>query len=1167
MPIQPFDRTFQFSDVNPTAPDDDLAGLAGLPRPDVRRTPELEVMRVRLADSLFGVSLATPRIGRFRVIGVLGRGGMGEVYAAHDDELERQVAVKVLRASREDGPLARARMTREALALARLSHPNVVQIHEVGEHDGAVYVAMECIDGMSLGEWLRALPTGPRRWEAVLAVFVAAGRGLQAAHEAGLVHRDFKPANVLVGVDGRARVLDFGLARASADAEEPPTHMSEETDGLAGLTATGALLGTPVYMAPELFRGGVASPASDQYAFCVALYEGLYGQWPHPGESLGELVAAKTSGATPAPSDRRGVPGWLHAAVVRGLQVAPASRWPSMAALLRELGRDRRAAARRTVLRLAGAALVGVAGFAGVQAWQAAQEAERADHAELLAELRAAESERAQFERATIAAAEQAAEVLRLSSTPGRERDALVRGVQLAAPHGPDFAGAPAMVFDGLTAALPALIPYATLDGRRGAVRVAFSPDGARVSSLHVDGSLRLWDASSGAELWATPALDGHTNASPFSTLAFDRDGARLLTDGAGPRKPSRCTVWNVATGTLARELPNCGSPQFAADDTRVVGRIAPDDDDRGLAAWDLATGAVTWRLNGKDLGDWLLAHDGQTLIVARDDNAIDLLAVADGRRVARLPPVPGARPSRANRLGLSARGDWLAVAEGEGELRLWDLGARRLMRSLGPVRGTPRFLRDDTRLLVDGDRRRFLDATTGELLALWAEPSLGAVELAGGTVVSRFNDELLLRNDDGGHLVTRTRGHRGFIRDAAASPDGARFATASEDGTVRLWQTGDPRVLRRRQPPRGERVLAFDDEFLATIDEAGVTRIRTDGDAPVATVPAFAGIFGVPRVVRTAAGFLVWPVAIRPGGEWSIRLLDPQTGVERFRHAVTGAHDDWLNVVTAHARDADRVAVAAPDGALAVFDTRTGERACTLVGDGPPVTAAALRDDGRLAATIDNQGTVIGWDLGTCRRVFSIATTGPEASAREFRFVGTGSLLVQRGGRVTVYAPDSGAVRLSVEDPCRANFGDADLSPDETRLVTYCYGPGRGWVRDVPSGELVATLEGIDAYGDVEDRFSRAGDRLTVFAADGDVLVWDARSGELLLRVRDLDKSDWHLPRLADDGASLHLHQRDGAVLTLPATRAGTFAAACRALAATDARTGVQGACEGSPG
>ncbi|WP_096332969.1 WD40 repeat domain-containing serine/threonine protein kinase [Nannocystis exedens] len=1162
MPIPPFDRTFQFTDADPTGPD------AGLPRPEVRRTPELEVVRVRLADELFGVSMAPPRIGRFRVLGLLGRGGMGEVYAAHDDELDRQVAVKLLHTSREAGPQARARMTREAQSLARLSHPNVVQIHEVGEHAGQVYVAMEFVDGHDLAHWLAALPAGPRRWEAVLAVFVAAGRGLQAAHEAGLVHRDFKPANVLVGADERARVLDFGLARFFGDPEDDRKNMSESPGDVADLTATGALLGTPAYMAPELFTGGAASPASDQYAFCVALYQGLYGQWPHAGETLADLVAAKSSGVIATPVDRRGVPGWLHAAVVRGLQVAPASRWPSMAALLRELGRDRRAAARRTVLRIAGAALVGLAGFAGVQAWQAAREAERADRAELQAELRAAESERAQFERAAIAAAEQAAEVLRLSSTPGRERDALVRGVQLAAPHKPDFGGAPAMVFDGLAAALPALIPYATLDGGHGAVGVAFSPDGARVASLHVDGSLRLWDASIGAELWATPRVDGDTNASQFSALAFDRAGARLLTDGAGPREPSRCTVWDVATGTLARELPNCGSPRFAADDTRIVGRIAPDDDDRGLAAWDLATGAVAWRLNGKDLGDWLLARDGRTLLVARDDNAIDLLAVADGRRVARLPPVPGARPSRFNRLGLAAGGDRLAVAEAEGELRLWDLDARRLLRSLGPAQGTPRFIRDDTRLVLDGGNQRLYDLGSDQLLALWPEPSLGVVELADDTVVSHFGDELFLRSGDTGRLVTRTRGHRGFIRSAAASPDGTRFATASDDGTVRLWQTGDPRVLRRRQPPRGERVLAFDDAFFATVDAAGVTRIRTDGDAPVATVPAFTGIFGVPRVVRTAAGFLVWPVAIRPRGEWSIRLLDPETGAERFRHVVVGTDDAWLDVVTAHARDADRVAVVQRDGSLAVFDTRTGERACTLVGDGPALTAAALRDDGRLAAAFDLDGNLLGWDLATCGRLFSVPTPGPKEHVREFRFVGTGSLLVQRGGRTAVHDVANGQVELSVEVPCAADhYGDSDLSPDETRLVTWCYGPGRGWIQDVPSGELVATLEGIDAYGDVEDRFSRTGDRLTVFADDGDVLVWNARTGELLLRIRDLDKSDWHLPRLADDGLSVHLHQRNGAVLTLPATRAGTFAAACRALAATDARAEVERACGGASG
>lgn len=487
-------------------------------------------------------------------------------------------------------------------------------------------------------------------------------------------------------------------------------------------------------------------------------------------------------------------------------------------------------------------------------------------------------------------------------------------------------------------------------------------------------------------------------------------------------------------------------------------------------------------------------------------------------------------------------------------------------MRSFEQIEGSPRFFRDDTRLLVHGPDTRLYDLENGKLLALWPELATTTAELDGGVLVSYTSDDLLLRSGDTGRLITRTRGHDGAIRRAVASPDGRRFATAGDDGTVRLWQGGDPRVLRRRQAPPGERVVVFEDEFFATADAAGVTRIRTDGDDPLATVPAFPGIFGQPQVARIPAGFLVWPFAVDAPSEWSIRLLDPSTGVEKFRHVVPRTSDDWLVVEPVFARDADRLAVPQLDGSLVVLDTRSGERVCTLPGDGQPLTDNAMRDDGRLAATLDRHGTAVGWDLTTCRETFRVATAGSEEYAREFRFVGTGSLLVQRGGRTVVHDAGSGAVKLSVEDPCAADhYGDSDLSPDETRLVTWCYGPGRGWIRDVPSGELVATLEGVDAYGDGHDRFSRAGDRLTVFADDGDALVLDGRTGELQVRIRDLDRSDWHSPRLADDGAAVHLHQRSGAVLTLPATRAGAFAAACRALAVTDAYPAVRGPCEGA--
>ncbi|WP_375772610.1 serine/threonine-protein kinase [Archangium gephyra] len=270
-------------------------------------------------------------LSRYVVQERLGSGAMGVVYAAYDPELDRQVALKLLRPEGRHVEELRLRLLREAQALARLSHPHVVAVHDVGMCGDGVFLALELVDGTTLADWLKE----PRPWREVLRVFRDAGRGLAAAHAAGLVHRDFKPANVLVGRDGRARVTDFGLARPATPGGGPPeAPVPLEEDSLELLTRTGALLGTPAYMAPEQLEGHGADASSDQFSFCVALYEALYGVRPFDGVSLRELGRAAREGKVRAPGRDTKVPARVRNAVLRGLRPRPEERFPSMEALL-----------------------------------------------------------------------------------------------------------------------------------------------------------------------------------------------------------------------------------------------------------------------------------------------------------------------------------------------------------------------------------------------------------------------------------------------------------------------------------------------------------------------------------------------------------------------------------------------------------------------------------------------------------------------------------------------------------------------------------------------------------------------------------------------------------------------------------------------------------------
>ncbi len=365
-------------------------------------SPEQAALAPPLSASDVRVSVAAvepqqpARIGRYLILRKLGQGGMGVVYAAYDPELDRKVAIKLLR-PHHGGSAGQARMRREAQAMAQVSHSHIVQVYEVGQDEhlgtGGLFVAMEFVAGRSLSAWQtqqragrQHLPAAELR--ALLRLYVQAGHGLLAAHLAGLIHRDFKPDNVLVGDDGRVRVADFGLARslgvaaggaagaatpvapsgtvsgAAARAVVPspaeershpahpslaatPSELAGSTSGLASalsknagqrLTQVGAIMGTPGYMSPEQVRGQEATDRSDQFSFCAALHEALYGQLPFAGDTFDDFVLAVLADQRRLPtSSPHEVPVVVAQAIARGLSQDGSERFPSMAELLSQL--------------------------------------------------------------------------------------------------------------------------------------------------------------------------------------------------------------------------------------------------------------------------------------------------------------------------------------------------------------------------------------------------------------------------------------------------------------------------------------------------------------------------------------------------------------------------------------------------------------------------------------------------------------------------------------------------------------------------------------------------------------------------------------------------------------------------------------------------------------
>jgi predicted Ser/Thr protein kinase len=582
------------SDEGPRSPFEIESTLHAGPSSDSEGELDTEVPQGRLLHSPTDKTHdVAPTIGRFSILHKLGQGGMGVVYLGYDPRLDRRAAVKLLHAGRGDD-VAQARLLREAQALARLSHPNVVQIYESGEHGDDVYIAMEFIDGRTLRDWLRA---SEHSIAEILEVFAAAGRGLQTAHDRGLTHRDFKPDNVMVGVDGRVTVMDFGLVRpreGSQALDREQERVPERPSSGIDLTMTGALLGTPAYMAPEQYAGSNVDARTDQFAFCVSLYEALYAERPFAGNTLAELILNVQAGIIQQPSRFEQVPAWLRRVLLRGLSVDPEQRYPSITQLLAALGRDPARRRRQALVGLVVAGLVMAVAFA----WDRASEDQRA-----WAE---GEQLRVEFGRARASNAEDELRRLRRRTVTQRWDDLVLAWANDRVDDDPTRALASLRYLQDLEANLGAARTIAADAWRRGVARESIdlsgdvlelevAPDGDLVATLVAGSVVHAWDRSASERLptWDCPepatalAIAPHApsfavgaksgtiflvefgngrvhsfaaHEGPVHALAFSADGSVLASAGAD----HAVRRWTATTGERVDAMTNHDAPVVA---------------------------------------------------------------------------------------------------------------------------------------------------------------------------------------------------------------------------------------------------------------------------------------------------------------------------------------------------------------------------------------------------------------------------------------------------------------------------------------------------------------------------------------------------------------------------------------------------------------------------
>ncbi len=801
------------------------------------------------------------RIGRFVVIKRIGEGGMGLVYAAFDDALDRKVAVKLLHPRGSGaGSDARARLVREAQALARLSHPSVIHVYEVDTWQDQVYLAMEFVDGGTLGQWQRQEGRG---WREVLEAYVAAGRGLAAAHAAGIVHRDFKAANVLVRRDGAVRVVDFGLARQELEAgsstggrpvelESSAPNLSLVTGEISGdapLTRTGVIMGTPAYMAPEQHLGQRADARSDQFSYCVSLFEALHGFRPFAGENLPALRRNVLAGRIEHPPRYTDIPPRIFKVLQRGLQIDPHDRYPSMEALLDELVRDPRVALQRLVYLML--ALVAVGLVAGL--WWSERD-ERAARAE-------GERLRAQLDHARVLNAEEELRRLQSRSVSERHDDLVLAYARDVLEDAPTVALATLKhLSPENTSWLPAARTIAADAMQRGVIyrslapglgrveRVAFgdegrvlaiaghgmawwdteqqelhrlldpqvvlrdmalTPSGRRMAAVGLDDALYLVDLGARNDATTAPPSIRRIPGQDGSQLAvaLSSDGEQIAV-GTGTGVV-RLLDWS---GHELRTLRNHKAPIRALDFSHEGEMLASASEDGSIRQWFMERGTHWVLEHGPGVRSVRFDGEGEQLWSTSEDGQVRRWSTSKGkaRLVRELQGVSLLERTPAGSLALACHSERELVLHGEGEQQ--------------PLRGLPALV---TAIALSSDGTWAAAATGDEAVHVWrlrgtseagTQPDGSRITPAAGPITA------LAFSHTGGLLAAATRQgvvqlwsergeergtlgqHPRTILDLGFSPQGHELAALDEDGGIFVWSVVDrdkPRLQLRHEGSR----------------------------------------------------------------------------------------------------------------------------------------------------------------------------------------------------------------------------------------------------------------------------------------------------------------------------------------------------------------------------